>query len=666
MALAPIALTAPQYENYGNWWIKFYAQGTTTPIVMATDSDGITLLARAEISVGGTVPLGFIKTPGDAMFIPWVDGDYDLWLFPTAAEADANDTTNAIQLADDINADPNSPDSILPIVYASESLPIVFNTVADAKAGIAADGSTVSLAIGQRIVTNENSTGNGGGANYLVAANQAVDGYGDHLLDNGNVALLQSDGAVNVLQFGAVGDGATDDTVAIQAVLDSGATKIIFDGTFAYSSTITISNTVDIEVIGGFKYIGTYYNADPHFDITADDVHILGGDWNANYDIGTILRFGVGTTGGSIKYATFRNLLSKTALGAASGDFACITLKGSFAVVSNCKIFDCENTDPGTTNDSFPRGVAITGDSNIVDNLSMSDVRCPVITIGNKNRLSNIKAYNVKDNGVYYGGSYNIIRGLYIKDAVDEPVVFFGDNNTIIDVVLDNRQSGSVAGSFGVEDADNCLIDGLTIIGTLKCSNLLKARTGNTQSSIKIIGLNAIISSVYYTFSFIEGNTDFTLVDSMVTVVKDSGYDSSAVFDGGNTVLNNCKFVIEEASSFTTSNTYLYFNDIDASNSRNVSIQSRLSYGKYVRNVPFADNTGSKNLWNNAWTTSFIDPAYAESRKEYFGSAAPIVGAWIAGDVVWNTTPSAGGTMGWVCTTAGTPGTWKTFGAISA
>lgn len=27
--------------------------------------------------------------------------------------------------------------------------------------------------------------------------------------------------------------------------------------------------------------------------------------------------------------------------------------------------------------------------------------------------------------------------------------------------------------------------------------------------------------------------------------------------------------------------------------------------------------------------------------------------------------PTAGGVMGWVCTTAGSPGTWKTFGAIT-
>jgi hypothetical protein len=48
------------------------------------------------------------------------------------------------------------------------------------------------------------------------------------------------------------------------------------------------------------------------------------------------------------------------------------------------------------------------------------------------------------------------------------------------------------------------------------------------------------------------------------------------------------------------------------------------------------------------------------------GTAAPTTGTWVVGDTVWNTTPSAGGTPGWVCTTAGTPGTWKAMASVAA
>lgn len=47
-------------------------------------------------------------------------------------------------------------------------------------------------------------------------------------------------------------------------------------------------------------------------------------------------------------------------------------------------------------------------------------------------------------------------------------------------------------------------------------------------------------------------------------------------------------------------------------------------------------------------------------------SSAPSTGSWARGDVVWNNAPAGGGStyVGWVCVTAGTPGTWKGFGLI--
>lgn len=48
------------------------------------------------------------------------------------------------------------------------------------------------------------------------------------------------------------------------------------------------------------------------------------------------------------------------------------------------------------------------------------------------------------------------------------------------------------------------------------------------------------------------------------------------------------------------------------------------------------------------------------------GTVAPTAGTWARGDICWDTAPSAAGTVGWICVTAGTPGTWKAFGAISS
>jgi len=57
---------------------------------------------------------------------------------------------------------------------------------------------------------------------------------------------------------------------------------------------------------------------------------------------------------------------------------------------------------------------------------------------------------------------------------------------------------------------------------------------------------------------------------------------------------------------------------------------------------------------------------YEEATKEIYSSAFPTIGTWSVGDKVYNLNPTAGGFTGWICTVAGTPGTWKGFGLIEA
>lgn len=69
-----------------------------------------------------------------------------------------------------------------------------------------------------------------------------------------------------------------------------------------------------------------------------------------------------------------------------------------------------------------------------------------------------------------------------------------------------------------------------------------------------------------------------------------------------------------------------------------------------------------------------IEPYYKQRipgrlPRELFGTAPPSSasdGSYEVGDIVWNTAPTAGGYIGWVCVAAGSPGTWKGFGAIAS
>lgn len=51
--------------------------------------------------------------------------------------------------------------------------------------------------------------------------------------------------------------------------------------------------------------------------------------------------------------------------------------------------------------------------------------------------------------------------------------------------------------------------------------------------------------------------------------------------------------------------------------------------------------------------------------RMFASTGIPLAGTWAVGDIVWNTTPVAAGAPGWVCTTAGTPGTWKAMANLA-
>jgi hypothetical protein len=77
---------------------------------------------------------------------------------------------------------------------------------------------------------------------------------------------------------------------------------------------------------------------------------------------------------------------------------------------------------------------------------------------------------------------------------------------------------------------------------------------------------------------------------------------------------------------------------------------------------------GAKIIPGAAWTqSSHILPNHnVLDMVPLGGTTAPTSGTWEVGDIVFNTAPVVGGTIGWACIAAGSPGTWKTFGAIAS
>lgn len=234
MAFTTTAFIADQFEDFPNYWLKFYEPGTTTPKSMATDATGGTLIARAEISAGGTVPIGFIKTAGDVILIPFVEDSYDAWIFPTAAEADADDTTNAERIADNISGISGAAKSSNSVIYR--------DTVSDVE-------TDAKLKIGDRVRTLGHETKADGGDNTyeIVAA-----GTGTH--DNGRFIDLSGSGLqargtfpgglINAAQFGADISGVADSRLAFARANIAGD-FVVSEGVYKISSNMTITSNIN-------------------------------------------------------------------------------------------------------------------------------------------------------------------------------------------------------------------------------------------------------------------------------------------------------------------------------------------------------------------------------------------------------------------------------------
>jgi len=231
-SFSPIAETIPNYRDFKNQFLKAFIPGsTTTPKVMATDKTGATTVAKFELDKDG-----FPKTSGGALVIPYISGPYDLWLFPTAAEADANDTVNAKRFA--IN------------IEATDANVLIDRLNPDTIAIAIAD---TSIQIGDVLDVEEYSTGSGGSGIWKAVDETTVTTNGANIRqsDTSTIALvLRMEGDVDVRSLGAV--AGSDVSVICQIIVDAGF-KPFFSTpfvTYVWDTTVQVKNKVGVKFTG--------------------------------------------------------------------------------------------------------------------------------------------------------------------------------------------------------------------------------------------------------------------------------------------------------------------------------------------------------------------------------------------------------------------------------
>ena len=130
------------------------------------------------------------------------------------------------------------------------------------------------------------SVNDGGGAKYLVRTITNDDTIDEktiiELYDDYLIAELIKEDTMNVKQFGAKGDGLTDDTTSIQTALDYCKNINVPSGTYMVDATEHISpNTGNKLVLSNDATIKAITNAEEHYEIiyinNVHDVEICGG-----------------------------------------------------------------------------------------------------------------------------------------------------------------------------------------------------------------------------------------------------------------------------------------------------------------------------------------------------------------------------------------------------
>lgn len=161
----------------------------------------------------------------------------------------------------------------------------------------------------------------------------------------------------------------------------------------------------------------------------------------------------------------------------------------------------------------------------------------------------------------------------------------------------------------------------------------------------------------------IDCNVTNNLLISGNNISETAGYGIVAAGGAGLVVSGNVVDVTASTSSgialYLSNQTYTTVsgNVFKSGHTTIISIDGTCTGTRIDKSNIIVGESNPMNFINNAGTGCIV---------EMWGTAAPTLLAHQVGDIVWNSAPSAGGTPGWICTTAGTPGTWKAMASVAA
>lgn len=225
---------------------------------------------------------------------------------------------------------------------------------------------------------------------------------------------------VSVKDFGAVGNGVTDDTAAIQAAIDAGKNLFFPAGTYIVSSTITATSYNNATVSGNAT-------------IKAKDAS----------DFSYLIDF-TGTTNVSIVGMTFD--ANKSARGSAVNILSTIKVN----TTTNCLLLDCIfQNSLGTASSS----VAVSASGGCV---GLKVIGCSFLDCGTS-------AVSKPSDGIFIRGDYCIVEGCYAKNVTDTAFVLEGCNySQVSNCVIESSTGFAAITNDTAADCFGNMINGIT------------------------------------------------------------------------------------------------------------------------------------------------------------------------------------------------------------
>jgi hypothetical protein len=554
------------------------------------------------------------------------------------------------------------------------------------------DAADVTIWGPERLVETEGAES--AAALWTRLANSGSVGDGDAMIGvksmlTGGTARTQHDknaDFVSVKDFGAVGDDSNDDTAEIQAAitsLSSGGVLYFPPGTYKVSAALNLVSNLTMDFAGGAKL--------KHASGVTTE-YILRGATKDNLVFRDMVIEGNGASGVSAVYLTSCNN--------ALFDNCKITKSGAMAIYHDtCTFVKVQNCD---LSNNYYYGVDErngTGNKYINNRFYQNGITGVATSTGGRgiNIWKSIDSYVA---GCRFAGNNEYGFRLYSEaaDTADNRGCRLSDcyfiDNTGGDIVVYNESDQvmrhTISGCI-VETTTNATIGGqITLHGDnthVVNTHVYKSGAIGTGTAFLCYQANQIsligCSATNFTEAFSFGASTNVVVDSCLgdTIavvsltttgsgirVKNSHFIHGGVgaSDVAITNFNATGKNYYEGNTFDGFHTGIYIDDEAVAIFRNTSINSGFA-GLRVSGNDFSLLECGDNSWDVTSPAIFsslhkLINAYNKSTVKY--TTAPIALTWAVGDRCYNSVPVAGQPKSWVCTVAGTPGTWVSEGNL--